>query len=57
MHVNLEQKKIYHNVDINIDKSFRFQRFVYKHLHNQKCFCLYVKVGCHCHIKVTYYQY
>lgn len=30
MHVNLEQKKIYYNIDINKDKVSESQRFGYK---------------------------
>lgn len=33
MHINLEQKKIYYDIDIHKDKLFESQRFVYKRIH------------------------
>lgn len=36
MHVNLEQKKIYYNIDIHKSKLFESQRFVYKRMHKRK---------------------
>lgn len=36
MHVNLEQKKIYYNIDINKNKVSEYQRFGYKLMHRSK---------------------
>lgn len=36
MHINLEKKKIYYNIDIYNERLFESQRFVYKLMNRSK---------------------